>query len=66
MQITGIMFACTLGRAIRRQKTERERRRWELREKLVNGYQPLGKIDSSVVSPVIYMQSESVKDVGAS
>ncbi|XP_057332777.1 uncharacterized protein LOC130672300 [Microplitis mediator] len=66
IQITGIMFACTLGRAIRRQKTERERRRWELREKLVSGYQPLGKIDSSVVSPIIYMQSEPIKDVCAS
>ncbi|CAD6240763.1 GSCOCG00008896001-RA-CDS [Cotesia congregata] len=61
IQFTGVMFACTLGRAIRRQKTERERRRWELREKLINGYQPLGKVDSFVASPVIDLQAEPVK-----
>lgn len=57
IQLTGIMFACMLGRAIRRQKTERERRRWELRESLVNGYQPLGKSDPITTFPVVYMQS---------
>ncbi|KAH0560314.1 hypothetical protein KQX54_003470 [Cotesia glomerata] len=61
IQFTGVMFACTLGRAIRRQKTEREKRRWELREKLINGYQPLGKVDSFVASPVIDLQAEPVK-----
>lgn len=55
IQLTGIMFACMLGRAIRRQKTERERRRWELRESLVNGYQPLGKSDPFTTFPVVYM-----------
>ncbi|XP_066587036.1 uncharacterized protein [Prorops nasuta] len=57
IQLTGIMFACMLGRAIRRQKTERERRRWELRESIVNGYQPLGKSDPITTFPVVYMQS---------
>lgn len=52
------MFACMLGRAIRRQKTERERRRWELRENLVNGYEPLGKSDPVVTFPVVYMSPE--------
>lgn len=57
IQLTGIMFACMLGRAIRRQKTERERRKWELRESLVNGYQPLGKTDPFTTFPVVYMSS---------
>jgi len=52
------MFACMLGRAIRRQKTERERRRWELRENLVNGYEPLGKSDPFVTFPVVYMSPD--------
>lgn len=52
------MFACTLGRAIRRQKTNRERRRWELRQNLVDGYHPLGKSDPQTTFPVIYMQPE--------
>ncbi|XP_014480569.1 PREDICTED: CD63 antigen-like [Dinoponera quadriceps] len=58
IQLTGIMFACMLGRAIRRQKTERERRRWELRENLVNGYEPLGKSDPLTTFPVVYMSPE--------
>lgn len=69
IQFTGIMFACTLGRAIRRQKTERERRRWELRESIVQGYQPLGKADPFITFPIVYMQSdapEPMKTNGAS
>ncbi|XP_071566233.1 uncharacterized protein [Temnothorax nylanderi] len=58
IQLTGIMFACMLGRAIRRQKTERERRRWELRENLVNGYEPLGKSDPVTTFPVVYMSTD--------
>ncbi|CAL1676117.1 unnamed protein product [Lasius platythorax] len=58
IQLTGIMFACMLGRAIRRQKTERERRRWELRENLVNGYEPLGKSDPLTTFPVVYMSPD--------
>ncbi|EFN80737.1 CD63 antigen [Harpegnathos saltator] len=58
IQLTGIMFACMLGRAIRRQKTERERRRWELRENLVNGYEPLGKSDPLTTFPIVYMSPE--------
>ncbi|KAG6802585.1 hypothetical protein HZU73_01420 [Apis mellifera caucasica] len=62
IQLTGIMFACMLGKAIRRQKTERERRKWELRESLVNGYQPLGKSDPFTTFPVVYMSSDSLKN----
>lgn len=60
IQFTGIAFACILGKAIRRQKTERERRKWELRDSLVNGYQPLGKSDPFTTFPV-YMYSEPIK-----
>jgi len=31
----GVMFACSLAKSIRHQKTERERRQWELRERLL-------------------------------
>lgn len=62
IQLMGIMFACMLGKAIRRQKTERERRKWELRESLVNGYQPLGKSDPFTTFPVVYMSSDSIKN----
>ncbi|XP_003691687.1 CD63 antigen, partial [Apis florea] len=63
IQLTGIIFACMLGKAIRRQKTERERRKWELRESLVNGYQPLGKSDPFTTFPVVYMSSDSLKNL---
>ncbi|KZC11625.1 PREDICTED: CD63 antigen-like [Dufourea novaeangliae] len=62
IQLTGIMFACMLGKSIRKQKTERERRRWELRESLVNGYQPLGKADPFTTFPVVYMSSDPLKN----
>jgi len=35
LQMLGVMFACSLGKSIRHQKTERERRQWELRERLL-------------------------------
>ncbi|PSN47124.1 hypothetical protein C0J52_14501 [Blattella germanica] len=35
LQLLGVMFACSLGKSIRHTKTERERRRWELRESLL-------------------------------
>lgn len=57
IQLAGIMFACMLGRAIRRQKIERTRRQWEMRENLVNGYFPIGKTDPVVSFPVVYMQN---------
>jgi len=34
LQILGVMFACILGKSIRRQKTEREHRQWELGQRL--------------------------------
>jgi len=35
LQMLGVMFACSLAKSIRHQKTERERRQWELRERLL-------------------------------
>ncbi|XP_016842424.2 CD63 antigen [Nasonia vitripennis] len=55
IQLAGIVFACMLGRAIRKQKTEKERRRWQLRESLLTGYEPLGKSDPFTTFPVVYM-----------
>lgn len=59
IQFTGIMFAWTLSQAIRKQKTAREKRRWELRENIVSGYQPLGKTDPFTTYPVVYMKSSA-------
>ncbi|XP_034252664.1 CD63 antigen-like [Thrips palmi] len=40
-QFLGVLFACTLGRSIRQQKTLQEMRRVQLRNNLVNSYSPL-------------------------
>ncbi|KAE8744759.1 hypothetical protein FOCC_FOCC008575 [Frankliniella occidentalis] len=40
-QFLGVLFACTLGRSIRQQKTLREMRRTQLRNNLINSYSPL-------------------------
>ncbi|XP_014205355.1 CD63 antigen [Copidosoma floridanum] len=57
IQVAGIMFACKLGRAIRKQKTLREMRRWQMRASLLNGYVPLGKTDPTSTYPVVYMKT---------
>lgn len=49
------MFACTLGRMLRYQKTERERQRWEMREQLISNYTQGEK------GPVMYMTITDVK-----
>ncbi|KAJ9587395.1 hypothetical protein L9F63_019096, partial [Diploptera punctata] len=51
LQLLGVMFACSLGRTIRHTKTERERRRWELRERLlrVNMSQSSALVPLSIV-----------------
>ena len=57
----GISLACTLGRAIRKQKTEREKRRWQLRDNLLNDYYPIGKNDPFKAFPIIYMTNDKVE-----
>lgn len=54
IQLIGVMFAFTLGRMIRFQKTERERQRWEMRERLLNNYSTL-KGGNKEIGPVVYM-----------
>lgn len=53
MQLVGVMFAYSLGRMIRFQKSERERRRWEMRERLINTYTNNGM--KGDIGPVLYM-----------
>lgn len=48
-QFLGVLFACTLGRSIRQQKTLREMRRNHLRNNLINSYSPL---ETKPVPPV--------------
>ncbi|XP_063220882.1 CD63 antigen-like [Bacillus rossius redtenbacheri] len=62
LQLLGVAFACSLGRSIREQKTYRERRRWELREKLMNSYTPLGQTDPKITYPVIFMKNDKASD----
>lgn len=46
------MFACSLGKMIRFQKTERERQRWEMREQLISNYTQGEKGEKG---PVMYL-----------
>ncbi|CAG2057832.1 unnamed protein product [Timema podura] len=62
LQLLGVVFACSLGRSIRYQKTWRERRRWELRERLVNSYTPIGQTDPKTTYPVIFMSGSKEAD----
>lgn len=55
LQLIGVMFACSLGRMLRFQKTERERQRWEMREQLISNYTQGEK------GPVMYMTVTDVK-----
>ncbi|KAK3931013.1 CD63 antigen [Frankliniella fusca] len=48
-QFLGVLFACTLGRSIRQQKTLRELRRTQLRNNLINSYSPL---DTKPMPPI--------------
>uniref|UniRef100_A0A1B6E2I7 Tetraspanin n=1 Tax=Clastoptera arizonana TaxID=38151 RepID=A0A1B6E2I7_9HEMI len=52
LQLAGVIFACSLGKMIRFQKTERERQRWEMREQLISNYT---QGDKGEKGPVLYM-----------
>ncbi|XP_075220016.1 CD63 antigen-like [Lycorma delicatula] len=54
IQLIGVMFAYSLGRMIRFQKTERERQRWEMRERLLNNYSSF-KGDNKEIGPIVIM-----------
>lgn len=55
LQLVGVMFAFSLGRMIRIQKTERERQRWEMRERLLNNYSSFKGNNKGEIGPVVYM-----------
>ncbi|KAL7297810.1 hypothetical protein TKK_0008843 [Trichogramma kaykai] len=59
LQLGGILFAIKLGNMIRKRKTEREQRRWQMRESLLRGYQPIGKSDLIRTHPMIYMTASN-------
>lgn len=58
-QIIGIIFSFSLASAIRKAKNERERRRWEIQERMINAYtslNPKSEKDPSVLNtPVVYV-----------
>ncbi|CAB3234636.1 unnamed protein product [Arctia plantaginis] len=55
IQIIGVVFSFSLASSIRKAKTERERRRWEIREQMVNAYTSLNPTDEKNPAPVIYV-----------
>ncbi|GLG96329.1 Tetraspanin [Gryllus bimaculatus] len=59
LQLLGVMFGCSLAKSIRLHKTERLRRRQELREQLINSYTQLGTADPKKTFPVVFMDHEN-------
>lgn len=53
IQIIGILFAFTLAKAIRKAKSERERRRWEIQERMINAYTSLNPEEK--IKPIVYV-----------
>ncbi|XP_014368155.2 CD63 antigen [Papilio machaon] len=54
IQIIGIVFSFSLASSIRKAKTERERRRWEIQERMINAYTSLNP-DNEKAAPVVYV-----------
>lgn len=54
IQIIGIVFSFSLASSIRKAKSERERRRWEIQERMINAYTSLNP-DSEKKAPVMYV-----------
>ncbi|XP_047113848.1 CD63 antigen-like [Schistocerca piceifrons] len=57
LQFLGMTFACSLGKAIRAHKTEREVRRQELQEQLIKSYSLISNSDPKRTFPVVYMEA---------
>ncbi|XP_077283916.1 tetraspanin 29Fb [Arctopsyche grandis] len=60
IQFIGIVFSIMLAKAIRQAKTERERRRWEIREQMANAYSQMERHHGKTLdntTPVIYVPS---------
>lgn len=57
-QLIGIVFSVMLGKAIRQTKSERERRKWEIKEQMINAYMQMEPHEGKNVHnprPVIYV-----------
>ncbi|XP_075969226.1 CD63 antigen-like [Anticarsia gemmatalis] len=54
IQIIGIVFSFSLASSIRKAKSERERRRWEIQERMINAYTSLNPTDEKK-APVVYV-----------
>ncbi|XP_028028747.1 CD63 antigen-like isoform X2 [Bombyx mandarina] len=54
IQIIGIVFSFSLASSIRKAKIERERRRWEIQERMINAHTSLNP-NNEKVAPVVYV-----------
>ncbi|CAH2074530.1 unnamed protein product, partial [Iphiclides podalirius] len=54
IQIIGIIFSFSLANSIRKAKSERERRRWEIQERMINAYTSLNP-NNEKSAPVVYV-----------
>ncbi|XP_026742580.1 CD63 antigen-like [Trichoplusia ni] len=54
IQIIGIVFSFSLASSIRKAKSERERRRWEIQERMINAYTSLNP-NQEKQAPVVYV-----------
>lgn len=54
IQIIGIVFSFSLASSIRKAKSERERRRWEIQERMINAYTSLNP-EPEKKSPIVYV-----------
>ncbi|XP_026501429.1 CD63 antigen-like [Vanessa tameamea] len=54
IQVIGILFSFSLASSIRKAKSERERRRWEIQERMVNAYTSLNP-EKEKIAPIVYV-----------
>ncbi|CAH0718812.1 unnamed protein product, partial [Brenthis ino] len=54
IQVIGIIFSFSLASSIRKAKSERERRRWEIQERMINAYTTLNPKEEKS-TPVVYV-----------
>ncbi|XP_046965000.1 CD63 antigen-like [Vanessa cardui] len=54
IQVIGILFSFSLASSIRKAKSERERRRWEIQERMINAYTSLNP-EKEKNAPIVYV-----------
>lgn len=54
IQVIGIVFSFSLASSIRKAKSERERRRWEIQERMINAYTSLNP-EKEKHQPIVYV-----------